>query len=1090
MNAQKYFEQHAEELIARFAGKNVALFFRGFVPTNVRWLAQREDAILPANKVLNADGTINIAKIDASKRKLVQSLMMQEEGVTVGIYEEMLAILQNVQDPKAMFDAEFIVVDNNAFPAYVPSCIPAEDAEVLYKAYEAEKTEFGPEAEVLSHYYAAVRMLNDRCYVALLNRHKGENIRSIDFYQKKQAAFTDTAATLPNDVSPLVLADRFFCGEMDGPLVLPVEREQNAKNNTYDVLAFAAEQCGATFALNCASHKEQVEPETVNRYRAILKQYWGTNADFRMLDFYKDPAAGTETMQISQGEIISTIVKQCELALDGYQDYSNVFLTAPTGAGKSAFYQVSGIYLAQVHQAVTLVITPLIALMKDQVDGMENRGVSCSTFLNSSVTREEREERLNAIHKGEKSILYIAPEMLLTTSLETLLGGRKLGLLVVDEAHTVTSWGRDFRADYWFLGDYLERQRKNGLHFPVLCLTATAVFGGKDDVVQDTISTLGLNQPILYLGRVRRDNIDFDIHPLIKQTNESRDEFKVNHVGEKIAEYVDAGKKTLVYCPFRSTVRDIFHAVPLPQREKVRCYYGTEMGKAEKEEAQKAFNENRAVVMVCTKAFGMGVDVPDIVQVYHYAPTGNLADYVQEIGRCARDKKLQGTAVEEYLPGDLSQLKRLHGMGELRQYQLREMLRKLYGMYSQKKHRNLLVSPDVFSYLFNSGEVENRVKTGLLLLAKDLEEAYGFPVLVVRPKAMFTTCYANVPEEIEEEFLSKYGDFVRNLYDNTVTVNRSFTPLASDVVVRNSGNIYEIRMGDLWEKHFSDMTFGMFKAKFFKGELFEQDGTNRISVRVKTQIHYGQDFETTRNKLRQYMEAVAQVFDAYRKGVQEVDANGRENVCKMFTVEDFCRDVQKQLGNEVLNKDFAKALLELFVMDVQADPTKREGDRMKFIQAKHNGNQIGLKYRVTNGNYFSMANWMDQQLVNCAPNREETEYMGYIPATIGGKQNPVMRLLAVLEIFGLASYEVRGGQNLEIFVRVNDPQKIRSLSESRSYKNMQLVEIHRRHADAEEMMLSFLTKDLTSKQRWDLVEDYFLGHDEVVGKVLGLEDQN
>ena len=515
------------------------------------------------------------------------------------------------------------------------------------------------------------------CYVALLNRHKGENIRSIDFYQKKQAAFTDAAATLPNDVSPLVMADRFFCGEVEGPLVLPVEREQSAKNNTYDVLAFAAEQCGVTFALNCTSHKEQVESETVNRYRAILKQYWGANADFRMLDFYKDPAAGTETMQISQGEIISTIVKQCELALDGYQDYSNVFLTAPTGAGKSAFYQVSGIYLAQVRQAVAVVITPLIALMQDQVSQLEARGVHCATFLNSNVSHEEREERLNAIHKGEKSILYIAPEMLLTTSLETLLGGRRLGLFVVDEAHTVTSWSRDFRADYWFLGDYLERQRKNGLHFPVLCLTATAVYGGKDDVVQDTISTLGLNQPILYLGRVRRDNIDFDIHPLDKQTDESRDEFKVNHVAQKIAEYVTEGKKTPVYCPFRSTVDSIYQAVPVAVKNRVRRYHAG-MAKEEKNAAQEAFKNNSATVMICTKAFGMGVDVPDIVQVYHYAPTGNLADYVQEIGRCARDKTLRGTAVEEYLPGDLSQLKRLHGMGELRQYQLREMLHKLY----------------------------------------------------------------------------------------------------------------------------------------------------------------------------------------------------------------------------------------------------------------------------------------------------------------------------------------------------------------------------------------------------------------------------
>ena len=327
-----------------------------------------------------------------------------------------------------------------------------------------------------------------------------------------------------------------------------------------------------TFALNCASHKEQAEPETVNRYRAILKQYWGANADFRMLDFYKDPAAGTETMQIGQGEIISTIVKQCELALDGYQDYSNVFLTAPTGAGKSAFYQVSGIYLAQVRQAVTVVITPLIALMH-QVSQLEARGVHCATFLNSNVSHEEREERLNAIHKGEKSILYIAPEMLRTTSLETLLGGRRIGLFVVDEAHTVTSWGRDFRADYWFLGDYLERQRKNGLHFLVLCLTATAVFGGKDDVIQDTISTLGLNQPILYLGRVRRDNIDFDIHPLDKQTDESRDEFKVNHVAQKIAEYVAEGKKTLVYCPFRSTVDSIYRAVPVAVKNRVRRYH-------------------------------------------------------------------------------------------------------------------------------------------------------------------------------------------------------------------------------------------------------------------------------------------------------------------------------------------------------------------------------------------------------------------------------------------------------------------------------------------------------------------------------------
>lgn len=379
MNAQKYFEQHAEELIARYTGKNVALFFRGFVPANVRWLAQREDAILPADKVLNADGTVSIAKIDAAKRKLVQSLMMQD-GVTVGIYEEMLAILQTVQEPESMFDAEFIVIDNNAFPAYVPSCIPAADADALAEAYESEKNGLAPEAEVLSRYYAGVRILDEHYYLALFNKHKSENIRCLPFYQKQQTAFTDAEATVAHDVSPMVLADDILSGRLEGSVVVSVERVQNAANNTYDVLSFLASQCGTTFALNCAEKQEKIEPETINRYRAILKQYWGVNADFRMLDFYKDPAAGTETKQISQGEIISTIVRQCELAMGDYQDYTNVFLTAPTGAGKSVFYQVSGIYLAQVHKAVTIVVSPLIALMQDQVTQLEARGVHCATL--------------------------------------------------------------------------------------------------------------------------------------------------------------------------------------------------------------------------------------------------------------------------------------------------------------------------------------------------------------------------------------------------------------------------------------------------------------------------------------------------------------------------------------------------------------------------------------------------------------------------------------------------------------------------------------------------------------------------------------
>ena len=168
---------------------------------------------------------------------------------------------------------------------------------------------------------------------------------------------------------------------------------------------------------------------------------------------------------------------------------------------------------------------------------MENeRGVKTATCINSSISYETRQQRINEIRSGKKSIVYLAPELLLATGLQILLGERKIGLLVIDEAHTVTSWGRDFRSDYWFLGDFLKSVKKNGYAFPVLCLTATAVYTGVDDVVNDTIAELDLNNPILHLGNVKRKNIRFDIS--CRQKNE---------YGEKL----ETIKK---YCSWKSIV--------------------------------------------------------------------------------------------------------------------------------------------------------------------------------------------------------------------------------------------------------------------------------------------------------------------------------------------------------------------------------------------------------------------------------------------------------------------------------------------------------------------------------------------------------
>ena len=126
-------------------------------------------------------------------------------------------------------------------------------------------------------------------------------------------------------------------------------------------------------------------------------------------------------------------------------------MTAPTGAGKSLLFQLPALYLAQKHHVVTLVIEPLKQLMIDQVHNLRRQGVTCVAAINSDISYQERLEEYERIRTGETSIIYLSPELLLASSIDAILNGRTLGLVVIDEVHTVTSWGIDFRPDYWYL---------------------------------------------------------------------------------------------------------------------------------------------------------------------------------------------------------------------------------------------------------------------------------------------------------------------------------------------------------------------------------------------------------------------------------------------------------------------------------------------------------------------------------------------------------------------------------------------------------------------------------------------------------------
>ena len=245
---------------------------------------------------------------------------------------------------------------------------------------------------------------------------------------------------------------------------------------------------------------------------------------FRKIQFYKDPDIDKEVKELSQAQIIEEIITQAERSYDEAKgnNYRDIFITASTGAGKSVMFQIPAVYLAKKYHKLTIIIEPVKALMQDQKEKLNQSGYTrVETFNSDLISQTEKEAVLERIKSGEVDLLYLSPETLLSYSIETIIGDREIGLLIVDEAHIVTTWGVGFRPDYWYLGSYINSLRNQiqttkGMnrkiyHFPICAFTATAINGGFDDSVGDTIISLYMENPVKYIGYVRRDDIKFDI---------------------------------------------------------------------------------------------------------------------------------------------------------------------------------------------------------------------------------------------------------------------------------------------------------------------------------------------------------------------------------------------------------------------------------------------------------------------------------------------------------------------------------------------------------------------------------------------------
>ena len=326
---------------------------------------------------------------------------------------------------------------------------------------------------------------------------------------------------------------------------------------------------------------------------------------------YDDPQTalreifGYEEFRPGQGEVIESVLAGDDL-----------LAIMPTGSGKSLCYQLP----ACMMEGTALVVSPLIALMKDQLDGLRKHGVD-ATLVNSSLTRHERRERVRRMQEGAFDLVYVAPERFRSDAFLSAAQNSNVSLLAIDEAHCISHWGHDFRPDYLALGDV-----RDLLDTPtVLALTATAT----KQVQNDILEQLGLDDADVILGGFERPNLHFEVF------HGAGDRAKMQRLEEVFAR--DPSAPAVVYCATRNQVDEVSSG--LEERDFVTGVYHGGLSARRRKETQDAFMAGDLPILVATNAFGMGVDKPDIRSIAHFNMPGSLEAYYQEAGRAGRDGK-------------------------------------------------------------------------------------------------------------------------------------------------------------------------------------------------------------------------------------------------------------------------------------------------------------------------------------------------------------------------------------------------------------------------------------------------------------------
>jgi ATP-dependent DNA helicase RecQ len=396
---------------------------------------------------------------------------------------------------------------------------------------------------------------------------------------------------------------------------------------------------------------------------------------------------------------------QQEAAVQAIIAQQNPLILMPTGGGKSLCYQLPALMVYRRQWGLTVCISPLQALMEDQVVDLEAKGLDFATCINSTLPAELRTERLEAVRNGQKGLFYISPEQLRSISIRSLLKERPPALWIIDEAHCISQWGQSFRPDYRYIPKFIY-ELYTGLNCPMpplALLTATATAQVREDICQlFQQSSLTIHKQII--SGLQRDNLNYQVIPVRGN--------KDSQIVEWVQRALDQGGCALVYTTTRRDAAKL--AQMLQQRGIQAAHYHGRVPKDEKGKLLRDFRNGDLNVVTATCAFGMGINRKDVRAVIHNTPSGSLESYIQEAGRAGRDGE-QADCVLLFDEQDAEMLFFLKSLSHLSKTDLRNIFEAIRGVRKRLSPSSGPLTEDWFwitgEEIYQTSELDDRFAT-------------------------------------------------------------------------------------------------------------------------------------------------------------------------------------------------------------------------------------------------------------------------------------------------------------------------------------------------------------------------------------------